>query len=743
MYKSTGLLSASIGLILSLSGGAFDSTQAWAQEEAAGDELEEVIVTASRREEKLQDVAVAVSVVDVEDFMQAGISSLADILPFVPGVSVDGNGQSFFNQVFIRGVNAVLSAGVVSYVDDIPFGSSTVYTSPAPLDGTLLDLGTLDVLKGPQGTLYGASAMGGLLQFNTRDASLTDWTGSISADLSDTHGGGLNQLYRVNANGPVVTDTLGMSFTAFWKDKSGYIDNVTIPKKGWDDSEYYGGSGSLRWAATDRLEFKLQGLYQKSTQDGAASIQANYADDQLLPGKKAGEPWYGDYKTGEQAINPSEYKASLLGLTIDYTFDFGKLTSVTSDQEMKYVESPDYTIPYAAFADLFFPDNAPHTSAILVHDLGFEKFTQEVRLTSNSNQTFEWIVGGYYTKEDGHNYQDMVLTPSDPFLYANFPSTYKETSFFANGTYYFTPDFDATAGIRYADYQNDVKLDAVGPLIAPIPLTSIDDNVTTYLFNLRYRPSDTVSLYGRIASGYRPGGANFVLLDIDGNPLTDAFFAPDTLWSYEAGMKGTSADGRLGYDLAVFYIDWQDYQISIQRGGIGVAGNADKAISKGAEAALSYAATDALTLRATLSYTNAKLAADTPDLGGADGEQLPNSPKWQGGLDLNYDFNIGDLPAYAGLAWTYKGKMPVGFSGYTDEDGTYWQPSAPRYEVDGYSLVDLRAGVTMGKLDLSFYVTNLLDEWAYTSFSSSYVIPSPGIPTRPRTLGVVARWNFF
>ncbi len=742
MYKSTRLLSASIGLILAFSGGVFYSPQTWAQEEA-GDELEEVIVSASRRDEKLQDVAVAVTVVNVDDFTKAGMSSLADILPFVPGVSVDGNGQSFFNQVFIRGVNAVLSAGVVSYVDDIPFGSSTVYTSPAPLDGTLLDLGTLDVLKGPQGTLYGASAMGGMLQFNTRDASLTDWTGSISADLSDTHRGGFNQLYRVNANGPIVTDTLGMSFTAFWKDKSGYIDNVAIPKNGWDDSQYYGGSGSLRWAATDKLEFKLQGLYQKSTQDAASTVQANYADDEFFPGVAAGEPWYGKYKTGETETNPSEYKASMLGLTIDYSFDFGKLTSVTSDQKMTYVESPDLTIPYAYYADIYFPDNAPHTSALLVKDLGFDKFTQEVRLTSNSNQSFEWIVGGYYTKEDGHNIQNLITTPAEPFLYANFPSTYKETSFFANGTYYFRPDFDASAGIRYADYSNDVKLDAVGPLLAPIPLTSIDDKVTTYLFNMRYRPSDTMSLYGRIASGYRPGGANFVLLDMDGNPLTNAFFKPDTLWSYEAGMKGSSADGRVGYDFAVFYIDWQDYQISVVRGGVGVAGNADKAVSKGAEAALSFAVTDALTLRATLSYTDAKLAADTPDLGGADGDQLPNSPKWQGGLDLNYDFNVGNLPAYAGVAWTYKGKMPVGFNGYTDASGMYWPPSAPRVEVGSYNLVDLRAGINVGKVDLSFYLTNLFDEWAYTSFTSSYAIPSLGVPTRPRTLGVVARWNFF
>jgi len=246
----------------------------------------------------LQDVAIAVSVIDVGKFTDAGLTSLTDILPFVPGVSVVDTGAPFSNAVYMRGINAFLSAGVVSYIDEIPFGSSTVYTNPTPLDGTLLDLGTLDVMKGPQGTLYGSSALGGILKFNTRDASLTDWTGSLSADLSSTDGGGLNQLYRVNANGPIARDSLGMSFTAFWKDKSGYIDNVTIPKNDWDDYEYYGGSGSLRWLATEKLEITVQGLYQKSTQDGLATIQANHAQDALLPGKGPAEPWYGEYATG-------------------------------------------------------------------------------------------------------------------------------------------------------------------------------------------------------------------------------------------------------------------------------------------------------------------------------------------------------------------------------------------------------------------------------------------------------------
>jgi iron complex outermembrane recepter protein len=715
---------------------------AFAQEEA-DTELEEIVVTASRREEALQNVALAVTVVDVGDLADAGLTGLTDVLPYVPGVSVVDTGRPFFNSVYIRGINSVLAAGVVSYVDEIPFGSSTVYTSPTPLDGTLLDLSSLNVLKGPQGTLYGASSLGGILKFNTREASLDEWTGSVAAGVSSTDGGGLNQLHRVNLNGPLASDTLGVSLTGFWEDKTGYIDNVTIPKNEWDDHEYYGGSGEIRWAPTDELEITLQGLYQKSTLDGAATVQANHAQDQLMPGIGAAEPWFGRYQTGEADIMPSEYEADLIGLTVDYDLDFATLTYVGSNQEMRFTQSADFTVPFAGLADLFFPQNAPHTRALFVGDLGFDKDTHELRLTSGSDQQFEWIVGGFYTEEDGHNIQRLDLTPPEPeFYFANFPSTYEEWSLFATGTWYFTADLDASLGVRYADYSNDVLLDAVGPLLAPIPLTEVKDEVTNYLFNLRYRRGDNVSYYGRIASGYRPGGANFLLLDAMGNPLTDAFFRPDTLWSYEVGVKGSSPDGRLSYDLNAFYIDWEDYIISVSIGGVTVSGNADSAVSQGGEASLSFAATEALTIEARLSYTNAELAADEPDLGGRDGDQLPNSPELQGLVDFDYRFDVFDLPAYAGVAWRYKDDMPVGFEGYTDSMGVFHPPSSPRVIVDSYSLVDLRAGFVAGPVDVGLYITNALDEWAWTNFVSSSISPSDGTPTRPRTYGVVVRWNF-
>jgi iron complex outermembrane receptor protein len=745
MFKPSSRLATLLAFTSTLSCGLMASFPLLAQEAQENDstELEEIIVTASRREESLQDVAIAVAVVDVEEYIKAGLTNLGEILPNVPGVTLVGAGGNFNNTVYVRGINAVLAAGVTSYIDDIPFGSSTVYANSSVLDGTMLDLNNLTVLKGPQGTLYGASALGGLLRYETRKASLDNWTGSVSANLSDTHGGGFNQLYRVNANGPIATDTLGMSFTAFYQDNAGYIDNVTIPQKGIDASEYYGGSGSLRWVPTEKLEFKLQALYQKSTQDGRSTIQAYPAPASAFPEQLPdGSPIYGEYESGENLPNPSEFEAELIGLTISYDFDWAMFTSVTSTQEQSFTQSADLTVPYAFFADIFFPQNAPHSSATFVGSLGSDKITQEMRLVSESNQKFEWIMGAYYTEEEGFNIQDLVLVPDSPLFFANFPSTYEEWSLYGTGTYYFTPDLDASVGVRYADYSNDVQLLAVGPLVAPIPLTTIEDDVTNWLFNLRYRMGDNSALYGRIASGYRPGGANFVLLDPQGNPLTNEFYEPDQLWSYEVGFKGTSEDGRFGYDVSAFYIDWKDYQINVIIGGLSVAGNADKAVSKGFETSLSYALTDAFTVTSTLAYINAETSVNEPNLGAPEGTQLPDTPEWAGTLGAQYDFSLAGHPAFVGANWQYKGDTPTGFPGYTDNMGTYWAAPAPRVVVDSYNLFDLRAGIDLDAWTLSLYVTNLFDEFGYTNFGPTFTAASLGTPTRPRTIGGQVQWNW-
>lgn len=707
--------------------------------------IEEVRVTASRREENLQDVAVAVTVLDQEELARGGKTSLPELMKFVPGVTVAQVGANFFNDVYIRGVNATVVAGVGTYVDDIPYNSSTRYAGGgAPVDGTLLDLEYVNVLKGPQGTLYGASAMGGVLQFKTRNPSLQHWSASTSTDLSTTRGGGLNQLYRVAANGPLIEDKLAVGVAGFWKEKTGFIDNVTLGRR-WDDSEYYGGSVSLLAAPVENLTIKALALYQSSKQEGLATIEVNGRDNFPAPGVRQGVPIHGSLSTGERTLNPSIFESKLFGITAEYDFGPMTLTSVSSYQEQERVQLLDFTVQFVALADQLFPERAPHTSSTLDGALGWDKVVQELRLTSASNGKFEWILGGYYAKERGFNIQDLVFVPAEPtFYYANFPSDYRETAAFGTVTYFFTPSLDMSAGIRHSSTESSLALDNHGSLlIQAIPLNAIEDQITTYLLNVRYRPTEHMSLYARAASGYRPGGANFLVTNpVTGELLSERAYRPDELWSYEAGVKGSLLGGRFNYDLATFFIDWRDYQIGVTRGGLGVAANADESSSRGAEAALSFMVSDALKLTATLSYIDAKLDVDEPDLGGARGTQLPSSPKWSGALGANYEFMLGSLPAYVGGTWSYTGETPYGFSGFTDRNGVYHGTSNPRYLADSYHLVDLQAGIMKGRYQASVYVKNLFDEYAYSTFTPNATASSLAVPVVPRTVGITLRVNF-
>jgi len=734
MVKSSRIRVISTGCILTLLSGALCGPLALAQE--AVFEMEEIIVTASRRAENIQDAAVAVTVLDTEGLAQAGHTDLNAILPFVPGVNFQNTGVPWNNDIYIRGINAISASGVGTYIDDIAYGSQTVYADEAKtIEASLLDVESINVLKGPQGTLYGASSLSGLIKYRTRSPSLDEWSSSVSLNVSDTSGGGLNQIYRVSLNGPFSTDKAGISFTGFWSDKSGYINNTAIPLDNWDDNKFYGASGSFLYQPTDVLSFKLQGLFQKSEELGAATIETN----------NDGTPAFGEYETRTGVAQPNNFESSVVGLTIEYDLGIGTLSSITSFQEMERTSSTDFTLRFGPFADFFFPATAPHT-VVAFTDVSWEKTTQELRLVSSDSDTFEWIVGGYYNKEEGLNTQDFVTTPSQNFAFGSFPSEYVDKSVFATGTWFFTPVFDASLGVRFSRTSNAVELfDGGSLLVSPVAFNKIEDNVTTYLLNARYRATDNMSVYSRIATGFRPGGANFLYTDpVTGAPLTDPLIDSDTLTSYEFGVKGTSDNGRFNYDLAAYYISWEDYITIINVNGLVANANADEASSRGVEASLGFAATDSLRFQSTIAYTDAQHESEEPDLGAPAGSQLPNSSKWDATLAFDYGFEMGGLPWYLGGSWIYKGETPVGYTGYTDAGGTVVPPTTPRLDVDSYSLVNLNLGFTTERFDASLFVNNLFGEYGFYNFATtpSSTNFAEGTPIRPRTIGVQVKIDF-
>ncbi len=257
-------------------------------------------------------------------------------------------------------------------------------------------------------------------------------------------------------------------------------------------------------------------------------------------------------------------------------------------------------------------------------------------------------------------------------------------------TYYFTPKFDATVGMRVSSNDMGVLFSGTGLLAGPaLPKQTVSDEVETYLFNARYRPNDDLSLYVRIADGYRPASANLPLRDPNtGQILSVPFVRSDSLWSYE-----------VGYDVAVYRIKWEDLQVFRSFMGVNVGGNADSDVTaNGVEATLTMQPTRALDLTGTLAYARSELDDDERSVGGLAGEQLPGIPEWTFSLSGNYDFMLGSLDAFVGGGVAYQDERKTSFQG-----GGTIAPANPNFDVDDYVTVDLRTGVRFGRYNFSIY----------------------------------------
>ena len=245
-----------------------------------------------------------------------------------------------------------------------------------------------------------------------------------------------------------------------------------------------------------------------------------------------------------------------------------------------------------------------------------ERWAHEFRLTSANNEHLEWLVGLYYTKEESSNFQEAIGQPSGFNLVTQgFPADYKEKAAFGNLTYYFTPQLDATVGVRVSSNDMGVLFSGTGFLAGPaLPRQTVSDDVQTYLFNARYRPNDDLSLYVRIADGYRPASANLPLRDpATGQILSVPFVRSDSLWSYEVGAKGNFAGGLFGYDVAVYRIKWEDLQVFRSFMGVNVGGNADSDVTaNGIEATLTLQPSSTFNLVGAIAYARSELDDDDP-----------------------------------------------------------------------------------------------------------------------------------
>ncbi|PZN97420.1 MAG: TonB-dependent receptor [Alphaproteobacteria bacterium] len=755
----------------------FVATPAFAedQDSSAQTSANEIVVTAQRRTQTLAEVPQSISVVGGEALERQRATSFLDFAALVPGFTVTQTnpGES---RLILRGVNTgSVGSTVAVYVDDIPFGSSGSLANGGVLAGDFdtFDIARIEVLRGPQGTLYGSNALGGVLKYVTALPDFGGFEARGQAGIEDTRGAGIGYLANAMVNIP-LGDMLAFRASGFYRKNRGVVDAVGLAGEGVDDNASYGGRASLLLKASDRLSIRLSALLQNIEVDSPSSFTVDPLTlrpvNPITGGSTGGQRQrYQRYPE----TNNIDYR--LYSGTIDWDLDFANLTSVTSYATQDQVQLNDFSTTGArGTAQAVYGPGATNTVGLAFQsDVAVEKFTQEVRLASPDSETFEWLIGAYYTREKTglfqrflpFNFASGALIPRagsfgpftfNEFVVATIDANYEEIAGFGSATLHLGDRFEITAGGRYS-HNNQDSVQAIVQLGNGNPqLGDSSQGVFTWSIAPRFEISEHASVYARVAKGFRPGGPNFVPLGAPTNFPTA--FNADTLISYEAGIRAETADGTFSVDASVYHIDWSDILIltTVQTpvGPVGVNGNGKRARTSGVEATATLRPFRGLSFVVNGAYTDAKLLDDTVSgggfnlTGGIAGDQLPYTPKWSANISGDYEWSIGnDAVAYVGANIRMMGDQTAGFN------AAYTAAFNRRINIDSYSVVDLRAGVNIGKVSLAVYARNVTDAYGVVAagdypFAVPAAIGGAGIPLltastiRPRTIGGTVGFRF-
>jgi outer membrane receptor protein involved in Fe transport len=722
-----------LSLAVSIAGGAIAQTAGTPNAPAGGgsaasvQSLESITISATRRREPAREVPMQVDTLSAEQLQQSGAKDLADYLADQPGVDVKNNGGAGTGAINIRGVSTgdqtISTVGV--YVDDVAIGSSSAYAAGATtaLDMSLLDLHHIELLRGPQGTLYGAGAMGGLLKYVTNDPSTYDFTGKISLGLSQARGGQLGYTESAVINIPLKEDVAGLRVAAFSDHVGGYI-NAVGPAAGShiNGGDTTGARASLLFYPSSGLRMKFTAMQQDIRRDSA-----DFADYDPV----TRQPLYGAGTRQLAVREPFGVRVSLASADIEYDLGWARLNSITSTQRVQVNQRSDYSFVYGPAVGL----------PVVIADLHakVDRATQEFRLTSTTGGQFEWLAGLYYNKERGSNFQTDTGLSSGDLLFADIPSHYKEEAVYGDATWNFSKAFAVTVGARVARNTQDYVVAADGLLVGgPVTLVgSSAETSRTYLFTAKYALSPTSNVYTRIASGYRPGGPNPVLNDAQGHPLVPPMFQHDSLWSYEAGYKADLLDKTLSVRAAAYEIRWNQIQQYFAVNGVNVIVNGGKAKVDGGELALTWRPTTQLSVAGGLALNDARLTEDAPGLA-LSGTRLPNTPRASANFAVTYNFPLAGNAAYVGLSGRLVGGHDAGFPG---------NAALPAYRLSGYGLLDVQTGIAISNFDLALYVRNLADRRAQVAAQTNLVAAGVGGPAmvmeaRPRTVGATLSVKF-
>jgi outer membrane receptor protein involved in Fe transport len=739
------VLLASTSVATLLGGHAFAQT-------SPSNQVSEVVVTATRRgDASVLTTPLAVTAVSGQTLAREGIYALRDLQKVDPSLDIQSYGAAQ-TKIVIRGIESNVGSTSGMYLDETPLvgGMSSNILGDGKPGLRLYDINRVEVLKGPQGTLFGSSSMSGTLRVITNKPNLEDYSGNVSVSDAAVDGG--NDFFNGNAtiNAPIIKDVVGVRVTAWGENGGGFIDQTINGDlhKNDNDSHTKGGRVIALWQATPDFSITATGVHQEIDVDGTQAWQLSQ----------------GPYKNISPTSEFYKDNYNLFALTGEYKLGFGTVTATSSYTDQRVVNPKDSTPTAHSFGLT--------GSTLFVPTSKFRDLTSELRFSSSFKGPFQLVAGAYYDNSQTlYQTNSVVATAAGNALCYTYSgctqaglrnpgrgdSDYEfgtntfhnvgQYALYAQGDYKLLDNLTATVGIRYfaASIHDTVEnLQTVYPdfIFGRITTPSITGNThgsntsPSYNFSLLWRAESNISLYVRAASGFRIGGVNTATsLAQEAGVVFPGTYRPDKLWDYEGGVKSFWLSHTLTIDADVYHIDWNSQQLSaLAPGAFAYTINAGKSETNGFEVNATYKPerVPGLSVTAAYTYVNAKLDQDLPaaviaaGTYGYKGDAVPLTPNNTFSIQGEYDHPVMDgVEGYLQAGANYHGGSHTSFN----DKNTY------DTKLPAYYLVDAKIGVRKDSWDVSLFANNLTNKAAYLGVVESVDgvrIFSPP----PRTVGV-------
>jgi iron complex outermembrane recepter protein len=741
---------------------------------APSDQLTEIVVTAEKRDSTVQATPISITAISGAELESRGLINVEEVALQTPGMSfrTAGPGQTEYEMQGVSSTGG--SVGTVGfYLDETPitppsFGG----IGKVVIDPELFDMQSVEVLRGPQGTLYGAGSMGGTIRLITHQPVLNDFDAAVEVTGSGTaSGGGFNRGGSLMLNIPISNDLAALRLVVSSEYRDGWLDRIVVANfplpsnvactplpnffgcargnvaagqfSAVHTQVNWGRLDTLRPSVlitpTDRLTVTLSSLYQRTTAGGYDNIDIPPG---CVPGILCGH--YQPFDVAE----PFYDLVKLLSAVVNYDASFAKITSATSywTRTEQQVQDASELVQNAGFLPQFIAVPYPETD----HS---EQFSEELRMTSSGTGPFQWLAGLFYSNFQfdviqnvvSPNYAGLTGEPTGNIFYANFPYDTKQYAAFAEASYQLVPAWKFTAGLRAFRYRSEVDgvesglfSISAGPAQYPYAV-EISDHGLTPKFNLAYIPNDDLTVYATASKGFRPGGISEPLplsgptsclpaLQAVGLGAGSVAYGPDSLWNYELGEKVRLMDGKVTVHSDIFYIRWSDIQqvITLNCPYL-LEANSGNARSYGADLEIEARIAMGLTLNLNGGYTNATLNDPVP-YAGTPGQPLLNIPKYTAGASLVYEHRVfTDMTLTARVSETLVGPQ--------------WDVAFAEAQLPSYALTGLRVGLKRGPLGATIFADNLTNKLAIETINNTFFTGNIPELTRatvnqPRTIGL-------